>query len=97
MEITRGDAGAARRPSYVRLGNGWSTCRAEWLRKPRAIVQIYLARLIGMHIGDLGYTNRPTEIVLFQEVELLEHRMLKLILRMHIEHVAYPHIAQTLS
>ena len=47
--------------------------------------------------GDLGYTNDPTEIVVFQEVELPERRVLKLILRVRMKHVAYPHIAQTLG
>jgi len=47
--------------------------------------------------GDLGYTNDPTELVVFQEVELAERRILKLVLRVHMEHVAYPHIAQTIA
>ena len=47
--------------------------------------------------GDLGYTNDPTEIVVFQEIELAERRVLKLILRVRMEHVAYPHIAQTIG
>ena len=47
--------------------------------------------------GDLGYTNDPTEIVVFQETELPERRIAKLILRVHMEHVAYPHIAQTIA
>jgi hypothetical protein len=47
--------------------------------------------------GDLGYTNDPTEIVVFQELELGDRRVLKLILRVHMEHVAYPHIAQSIA
>jgi hypothetical protein len=47
--------------------------------------------------GDLGYTNDPTEIVVFQEIELPERRIVKLILRVRMEHVAYPHIAQTIA
>ena len=43
--------------------------------------------------GDLGYTNDPTEIVVFQEVEEEGRRRAKLVLRIHMEHVAYPHIA----
>ena len=43
--------------------------------------------------GDLGYTNDPTEIVVFQEAEEDERRRVKLVLRIHMEHVAYPHIA----
>jgi len=47
--------------------------------------------------GDLGYTNDPTELVVFQKMELGERRILKLVLRVHMEHVAYPHIAQTIA
>lgn len=47
--------------------------------------------------GDLGYTNDPTELVVFQEVETGERRVLKLVLRLHLEHVAYPNISQTLA
>jgi hypothetical protein len=47
--------------------------------------------------GDLGYTNDPTELVVFQELELGERRIIKLVLRIHMKHVAYPHIAQTIA
>ena len=47
--------------------------------------------------GDLGYTNDPTEIVVFREIEVAERPVLKLVLRLHLEHVAYPHIAQTFA
>jgi hypothetical protein len=47
--------------------------------------------------GDLGYTNDPTELVVFQEVEVGDRTILKLILRLHMEHVSYPHIAQTIA
>ena len=47
--------------------------------------------------GDLGYTNDPTEIVVFQEMEIGERSLLKMILRLHLEHVAYPHIAQIIA
>jgi hypothetical protein len=47
--------------------------------------------------GDLGYTNDPTELVVFQEVDVGERKVLRLVLRLHLEHVAYPHIAQTLA
>ena len=36
----------------------------------------------------LGYTNDPTESVVFQEIELPERRVFKLILRVRMEHVA---------
>lgn len=47
--------------------------------------------------GDLGYTNDPTEIVVFQETAEGERRRVKLVLRVHMEHVAYPHIADVLG
>jgi len=47
--------------------------------------------------GDLGYTNDPTELVVFRETEVSERHVLTLVLRIHMEHVAYPHIAQTLA
>jgi hypothetical protein len=39
--------------------------------------------------GDLGYTNDPTELVVFHEMEIGERSLLKMILRLHLEHVAY--------
>jgi len=47
--------------------------------------------------GDTGYTNDPTEIVLFEETEEHGRTQLKLILRVHLEHVAYPHISACLG
>ena len=47
--------------------------------------------------GDLGYTNDPTELVVFHESEVGERRVLTLVLRVHMEHVAYPLIAQTIA
>jgi phage FluMu gp28-like protein len=47
--------------------------------------------------GDLGYTNDPTELVVFQEIEIGERSLLKMILHLHLEHVAYPHIAQVIA
>jgi hypothetical protein len=47
--------------------------------------------------GDLGYTNDPTEIVVFREDVIGDRRVMTLILRIHMEHVSYPHIAQTIS
>ena len=47
--------------------------------------------------GDLGYTNDPTELVIFQEAEVGDRSILKLVLRIHMEHVSYPHIAQTIA
>ncbi|MHB1462033.1 MAG: terminase large subunit domain-containing protein [Armatimonadota bacterium] len=47
--------------------------------------------------GDLGYTNDPTEIVVFQEVPQGERSVLSMVLRVHLEHVTYPHISQVIS
>ena len=47
--------------------------------------------------GDLGYTNDPTELVVFRENEVGGRPVLHLILRVHLEHVAYPLIAQTIA
>jgi hypothetical protein len=47
--------------------------------------------------GDLGYTNDPTELVLFREEESEGRQALKLVLRVHLEHVQYPHIAQLIG
>lgn len=47
--------------------------------------------------GDLGYTNDPTEIVVFREDEFGDRRVMTLVLRVHMEHVSYPHIAQVIS
>jgi hypothetical protein len=47
--------------------------------------------------GDLGYTNDPTEIVIFREVSENEKSVLRLVRRIHMEHVAYPHIALAIA
>jgi len=47
--------------------------------------------------GDLGYTNDPTEIVVLRETREDERPRVKLVLRVHMEHVAYPHISEVLA
>lgn len=47
--------------------------------------------------GDLGYTNDPTEIVVFRETHEEGRARVSLVLRVHMEHVAYPHIAEALA
>ncbi len=47
--------------------------------------------------GDLGYTNDPTELVVFKEEQHGDKKYLKLVLRVHMEHVAYPYIAQAIA
>ena len=47
--------------------------------------------------GDLGYTNDPTELLVFQETEVGERQVLTLVLRVQMQRVAYPHIAQAIA
>ncbi|MHB9038662.1 MAG: terminase large subunit domain-containing protein [Armatimonadota bacterium] len=47
--------------------------------------------------GDLGYTNDPTEIVVFREEEMEGRQVMVLVLRVHMEHVSYPHISQAIA
>jgi len=47
--------------------------------------------------GDLGYTADPTEIVIFRETSENEKAVLRLVRRIHMERVAYPHIAQAIA
>ena len=44
--------------------------------------------------GDLGYTNDPTELLLFEEDG---NETLSLVLRVHAEHVAYPVISDIIA
>jgi hypothetical protein len=47
--------------------------------------------------ADTGYTNDPTEIVIFKETEEHGRTKLRLVLRIHMEHVSYPNIAACLG
>jgi hypothetical protein len=47
--------------------------------------------------GDLGYTRDPTEIVVFREESAEDRTVLRLVLRVHMESVGYPQIAQCLA
>lgn len=47
--------------------------------------------------GDLGYTNDPTELVVFREDQIGDHAVMRMIRRVHMEQVAYPNIAQTIA
>jgi hypothetical protein len=80
-------------------GDELSSCTSEEETHDRLETLLNLVPQSGVFWigGDLGYTNDPTELVVFQEVELAERRILKLVLRVHMEHVAYPHIAQTIA
>jgi len=41
--------------------------------------------------GSKGFVDH------FQDIEVGERKVLKLILRLHMEHVTYPHVAQTIA
>jgi hypothetical protein len=43
--------------------------------------------------GDLGYTSDPTELVLFEEVD----DVMRLLLRVHCEHVPYPALTEIIA
>ncbi len=47
--------------------------------------------------GDLGYTNDPTEIVVFRETRDEDRARVKLVLRVPMEHVAYPPISLVIA
>lgn len=50
----------------------------------------------GEHVlgGDLGYTSDPCELVVFERDE---EACLSMVLRVHLEHVAYPYIAEAVA
>ena len=89
-------------PEYQRVaicGDDMRDCATEEDSYDRLEMLLNLMPQTGMFWigGDLGYTNDPTEIVVFQEIEVGDRSILKLVLRIHMEHVSYPHIAQTIS
>lgn len=74
-------------------------CETEEESYDRLEMLLNLMPQVGMFWigGDLGYTNDPTEIVVFQEIAVGDRSVVKLVLRIHLEHVSYPHIAQVVS
>ncbi len=80
-------------------GEDLSTCETEEESYDRLELLLNLMPQTGVFWigGDLGYTNDPTEIVVFRETPVGERSVMALVLRIHMEHVSYPHIAQTLS
>jgi hypothetical protein len=81
------------------LGEDLSSCETEEESANRLEMLLNLMPQTGMFwIGaDTGYTSDPTELVVFREVEMGERSVMTLVLRIHMEHVSYPHIAQTLA
>ena len=48
--------------------------------------------------GDTGYTSDPTELTVFREVDgNLGKKVMWLVLRVHMEHVAYTHVTQAIA
>ncbi len=81
------------------LGEDISSCATEEESHDRLEILLNLMPQTGVFWigGDLGYTNDPTELVIFREMEVGERSIMTLALRIHMEHVSYPHIAQTIS
>lgn len=89
-------------PEYQKIticGDDLRDCIAEEQSYDRLEMLLNLMPQTGIFWigGDLGYTNDPTEIVVFHEMEVGDRAVLRLVLRIHMEHVSYPHIAQTIS
>jgi len=80
-------------------GSDLSACESEEDSLERLEILLNLMPQTGLFWigGDLGYTNDPTEIVVFREDEFGDRRVMTLVLRIHMEHVSYPHISQVIS
>lgn len=81
------------------LGEDLSSCETEEESYDRLEMLLNLVPQTGVFWigGDLGYTNDPTEIVVFRESEAGDRSVMSMVLRIHMEHVSYPHIAQTIA
>ena len=80
-------------------GSDLSTCETEEDSLDRLEILLNLMPQTGVFWigGDLGYTNDPTEVVVFREDIFGDRRVMTLVLRIHMEHVSYPHISQVIS
>jgi hypothetical protein len=80
-------------------GEDLSSCETEEESYDRLEMLLNLVPQTGVFWigGDLGYTNDPTELVVFRESEVGERSVMSLILRIHMKHVSYPHVAQTIA
>jgi hypothetical protein len=76
-------------------GEDFADCQSEADRRDRIEMLLNLPPSSGTYWlgGDLGYTNDPTELVLFED----EGDVLRLVLRIHAEHVAYPIITEIIA
>ncbi|OQA84779.1 MAG: Terminase-like family protein [bacterium ADurb.Bin236] len=89
-------------PEYVCIditGDELKDCETEEDLADRLDMLLDLAPVDGQFWigGDLGYTADPTEIVIFREASENEKPVLRLVRRIHMERVAYPHIAQAIA
>ena len=80
-------------------GDSLAACETEAEIFDRLEMMLNLAPQAGTFWigGDLGYTNDPTELVVFQETQDEGKSRARLVLRVHMEHVAYPHIADVIG
>lgn len=74
-------------------------CETEDDVEERLDLLLNLPKIEGcFYVGaDTGYTADPTEIVVFKETVENEKAVMRLVFRIHMEHVAYPHISQTFA
>ncbi len=81
------------------LGEDLASCQTEEESHDRLEILLNLMPQTGVFWigGDLGYTNDPTELVVFREMEIGDRSVMTLALRIHMEHVSYPYIAQTIA
>lgn len=81
------------------LGEDLRHCESEEDSFDRLEMLLGLSPRTGVYWigGDLGYTSDPTELVVFREDSVGDRQVVTLVLRVHMEHVSYPHIAQVIS
>jgi len=85
-------------PEYqcIRLsGDVFTDCEDEKEVRERVETVLNLAPWEGTYWlgGDLGYTSDPTEFVLFED----DGELIRMVLRIHAEHVAYPVISEIIA
>jgi len=78
-------------------GSDLDTCKDEQAIRERLEILLNLSGGQGIYWlgGDLGYTSDPTELLLLEEDQ--ETKRLRLILRIHAEHIAYPVITEVIA
>lgn len=102
FQVEAFNAAKAEVPEYRRIditGEELRDCNSESEIFDRLEMLLNLCPQQGVFYmgGDTGYTQDPTELVIFKEEVTGEKRVLKMVLRAHLEHVGYPYIAQTIA